>query len=152
MSDSPDPADVGLRYLSVGYHLRKVVDARMAASGLSLARTKVLEVLAHRSPLPQSALAEALGQAPRSVTQSVEALERDGLVERTTAPDDRRSKLVALTPAGAEAVAASTAAGQEVLHDIFGSMGVKELNALDQFLDAIVTATATAASATAERQ
>jgi DNA-binding MarR family transcriptional regulator len=129
-----------LHYLSVGYYLRKVVDARMAASGLSLARTKVLEVLARRSPLSQSALAEALDQAPRSVTQSVEALEREGLVERSTSPDDRRSKLVALTPAGAKAVAAGSAAGQDVLRDIFGSIGAEDLALLDKLLNAIGTA------------
>ena len=146
MSGHPNPGDIGLRYLAVGYHLRRVLDARMAASGLSLARTKVLEVLARHHPLPQSALANALGQAPRSITQSVEALERDGLVERTASPDDRRSKLVALTPDGAKAVAAGARAGQEVLRDIFGSVGVKELALLDKLLDAIETAVAATAA------
>jgi len=146
MSDHPNPVDIGLRYLAVAYHLRRVVDARMAASGLSLARTKVLEVLARRHSLPQSALANALGQAPRSITQSVEALERDGLVVRTPSPDDRRAKLVALTPDGAKAVAAGTTAGQEVLRDIFGSMGVEDLAMLDKLLDAIETAVAATAT------
>jgi len=146
MSDSPDPADIGLRYLTVGYHLRRVVDARMNAGGLSLARTKVLEVLARRGPLAQSSLAEELGQAPRSVTQSVEALEREGLVERTTSPEDRRAKLVSLTPQGSRAVAAGTEAGRKVLREIFEAMGAEDLARLDKTLDAIGTAVATAAS------
>jgi DNA-binding MarR family transcriptional regulator len=133
----PNPTDIGLRYLEVGHYLRRVVDARMTAGGLSLARTKVLQVLARRGPVQQSSLAEELGHAARSVSQSVEALERDGLVERTTSPDDRRSKLVTLTPHGAKAVTAGTAAGQDILHEIFGALGGAELTVLDKLLDAI---------------
>jgi DNA-binding MarR family transcriptional regulator len=146
MSGRPNPADVGLRYLSVGHHLRKVVDARMTAGGLSLARTKVLQVLALRGPMRQSLLAEELGHAPRSVTQSVEALEREGLVERTMSPEDRRSKLVSLTPEGTKALAAGTTAGEDILREIFGAMRREQLAALDKLLDAIDAAmSATAA-------
>ncbi|MFJ2175137.1 MarR family winged helix-turn-helix transcriptional regulator [Streptomyces sp. NPDC087851] len=131
------PVEVGLRYLSLGYHLRKVVDGGMTAGGLSLARTKVLQVLDRRGAVRQSVLARELGQAPRSVTQSVEALERGGLVERTADPADGRSKLVRLTSEGAEALAAGTAAGEQVLREVFGAMGREELANLDQLLDAL---------------
>jgi DNA-binding MarR family transcriptional regulator len=94
----------------------------------------------HRSPLQQSELADALGHAPRSVTQSVEALERDGLVERTASSEDRRSKLVTLTPRGAKALAAGTAAGEDVLRGIFGALGDDDLAQLDRLLDAVDTA------------
>ncbi|MEY9968536.1 DNA-binding MarR family transcriptional regulator [Streptacidiphilus sp. MAP12-16] len=137
MSDRPDPVDVGMHYLAVGHGLRKVVDDTMTAGGLSLARTKVLEVLARRSPLQQSALADALGHAPRSVTQSVEALEREGLIERTPSAEDRRSKLVTLTAEGANALAAGTSAGEDVLREIFGGLPDGELALLDKLLDAI---------------
>jgi DNA-binding MarR family transcriptional regulator len=145
MGDRPDPVEIGLHYLAVGHYLRKVVDASMTAGGLSLARTKVLEVLVRRSPLQQSELADALGHAPRSVTQSVEALERDGLVERTPSAEDRRSKLVALTPQGAMALAAGTTAGEGVLREIFGALGDDELVLLGKLLDAIGSAMSAAA-------
>ncbi|MFJ5227792.1 MarR family winged helix-turn-helix transcriptional regulator [Streptomyces sp. NPDC088400] len=131
------PEEIGLRYLSLGYHLRKVVDDGMTAGGLSLARTKVLRVLDRRGAVRQSVLAQELGQAPRSVTQSVEALEREGLVERAADPDDGRSKLVRLTPEGAGALAAGTAAGEQVLREVFGAMGREQLADLDQLLDAL---------------
>ncbi|MFG2632057.1 MarR family winged helix-turn-helix transcriptional regulator [Streptomyces sp. NPDC048473] len=129
--------EVGLRYLSLGHHLRKVVDDGMTAGGLSLARTKVLQVLDRRGAVRQSALAQELGQAPRSVTQSVEALEREGLVERAADPDDGRSKLVRLTPEGAKALTAGTAAGEHMLREVFGAMGREQLVDLDQLLDAL---------------
>ncbi|WP_371782639.1 MarR family winged helix-turn-helix transcriptional regulator [Streptosporangium subroseum] len=150
MSDRVEPAEVGLRYLSLGYRLRRVVDDGMTAGGLSLARTKVLRALHHRGVLRQSSLAEELGQAPRSVTQSVEALEREGLIERTTAPDDRRSKLVTLTPEGSKALAAGTAAGEHILHEIFGALGGEQLADLDKLLDAIDAGMSAAAPADLE--
>lgn len=131
------PVEVGLRYLSLGYHLRRVVDDGMTTGGLSLARTKVLQVLDRRGTVRQSVLAEELGQAARSVTQSVEALEREGLVERMPDPDDGRSKLVRLTTKGAKALTAGTAAGEQVLREVFGAMHREQLAALDELLDAL---------------
>ncbi|MGJ6964800.1 MarR family winged helix-turn-helix transcriptional regulator [Streptosporangium sp. G11] len=131
------PAEIGLRYLSLGYRLRKVVDDGMTAGGLSLARTKVLRVLDGRGVMRQSSLARELGHAPRSVTQSVEALEREGLIERAADPGDGRSKLVSLTPEGARALAAGTAAGERVLREIFGTLDSEQLADLGKLLDAI---------------
>ena len=146
MSSRPTPADVGLRYLSVAHRLRATVDGRMTAGGLSLARSKVLQVLAQRGPLQQSAIAEQLGQAPRSVTQSVEALERDGLVERTTPPEDRRAKLVTLTPKGTRALTAGLTAGEHTLRKIFGAIGRERLATLDKLLDTLEATIATTAA------
>lgn len=139
------PVEVGLRYLSLGYDLRRVVDDSMTTGGLSLARTKVLQVLDRRGTVRQSVLAQELGQAPRSVTQSVEALEREGLVERTADPHDGRSKLVRLTPEGTKALIAGTAAGEQVLREVFGAMGAEQLRNLDQLLDALRAALSGAA-------
>jgi len=89
-------ADLGLRYLSVAYVVRKTVDDQMIASGLSLSCAKVLQVLEREGPLRQTSLAKSLRLAPRSITQSIEGLERSGLVERHPGP--RRSALQARTP------------------------------------------------------
>ncbi|MFF1629291.1 MULTISPECIES: MarR family winged helix-turn-helix transcriptional regulator [unclassified Streptomyces] len=138
MSDATAaPGESGLRYLTSGHRLRRVVDDAMTAGGLSLARTKVLRVLDRRGAVRQTSLAADLGQAPRSVTQAVEALEREGLVERAADPDDGRSKLVSLTPQGAAALAAGTAAGERILREVFGAMGPERLADLDGLLDAI---------------
>ena len=139
MARKVTPEEVGLRYLSLGYQLRRVVDDGMAAGGLSLARTKVLQALDRRGTIRQAALAQELGQAPRSVTQSLEALEREGLVARAPDPDDGRSKLVRLTPKGARALTAGTAAGEQVLREIFGALQGKQLVDLAKLLDTLET-------------
>jgi DNA-binding MarR family transcriptional regulator len=85
-----------------------------------------------------------LGLAQRSVTQAVESLARDGLVERRPDPDDGRAKLVTMTDEGAAALAASTDAGEQMLQRIFGSLSQKQLAQLDKLLSAVDTAAADA--------
>jgi DNA-binding MarR family transcriptional regulator len=133
-------ADLGLRYLSVAYFVRKAVDDQMIASGLSLSRAKVLQVLEREGPLRQASLAKTLRLAPRSITQSIEGLERSGLVERRPDPDDQRCKIVLLTPKGRATLTTGMEAGQVVLRSIFGALGPDGQADLDILLNDIEAA------------
>jgi DNA-binding MarR family transcriptional regulator len=99
-----DPARRAWRAMSelVLDHDRKVAVSK--ALGLSWTRALVLRRLA-AEPLTLSALAAQLTADPPYVTLMVDDLEERGLVERRPHPDDRRAKLVSLTPAGRAAVA-----------------------------------------------
>jgi DNA-binding MarR family transcriptional regulator len=141
-ADGSEPERLGLRYLVLAHQVRKVLDKHMVSSGVSLARWKVLEVLAGAGSIRQTALAQELGFAPRSVTQAVESLASDGLVERKPDPADGRAKLVTLTDEGAAALAAGTKAGEHMLRRIFGTLDRKQLARLDEILSAIDKATA----------
>lgn len=80
------------------------------ALGFSLGagRGKVLFRL-RSGPLTLRQLAEAHGFDAPYATLIVDKLESHGLVERQPHPEDRRRKLVALTPAGRAAVATAEA-------------------------------------------
>jgi DNA-binding MarR family transcriptional regulator len=70
--------------------------------GLSESRLQVLTRLYH-SPdhrLALGALAEGLNVTPRTMTDIVDVLERDGLAQRLPDPADRRSVLAVITPDG----------------------------------------------------
>lgn len=141
MTDGTEPARVGLHYLSVAYRVRKVLDEHMVTSGLSLARTKLLQVLERSGTVRQTSLAQELGFAQRSITQAVEGLERDGLAVRRPDPADGRAKLVTLTDRGAAALAAGTVAGDQLLTRIFGALDPGQLAALDALLTTVDQAT-----------
>ena len=68
--------EVGQAYLELHHRLHRLIDQTMSAAGLSLARTKTLELLNDRGPMNQAALATLLCVAPRSVTDAVDSLER----------------------------------------------------------------------------
>ena len=74
---------------------RKVAEA----TGLPFTRVRALRRLAG-GPLTLRALAESLGTDAPAATVAVNDLERRGLVTRCEHPEDRRAKLVSLTPAG----------------------------------------------------
>src|ERR1700722_4034918 len=70
-------------------------------TGLNFGKMRALRRVAVR-PMPMRELAEQLAVDPPNLTPMVDELERLGLVERRAFPSDRRVKLVAATPKGAE--------------------------------------------------
>jgi DNA-binding MarR family transcriptional regulator len=134
------PERVGERFLAVFHRLRRAADERMAASGLSLARTKVLRHLADSGPVRPGALASVCGVVPHSITDIVDGLERDGLAERQPDPADRRAKLIRLTGKGAAALTAAAATREQLLNTLFGALDAAERQTLHDLLDRLDTA------------
>jgi DNA-binding MarR family transcriptional regulator len=66
----------------------------------------LLRTLAARGPMDISALAGALGLDPSTTGRQVNAVEKAGLVERTTASNDRRRSVIALSERGISAMEA----------------------------------------------
>lgn len=107
----------------------------MAAHGMSLARTKLLMLVEKDGPVRSTDIASALGQAPRTVTEAIDALERDGLVRRDPDPEDRRAKRISITPAGQAAFAASRPIRDQFLLDLFGALEDSEREELIRVID-----------------
>src|SRR3954469_12239127 len=79
---------------------RRASDASVHELGLAPRQAKALRQLEPGVPLAMSRLAEALHCDNSNVTQIVDRLEADGLVERRAAPHDRRVKALVLTDEG----------------------------------------------------
>jgi len=103
--------------------------------GLSESRLKVLMAL-HHSPdgrLPLGQLADLLDVVPRTITDVVDVLQRDGLVRRTPDPDDRRSIHAQLTKQGrerVESISRDAVSRQTALFGGFDSVQMAELRHL----------------------
>jgi DNA-binding MarR family transcriptional regulator len=131
--------EVGQAYLELHHQLHRLVDQTMSSAGLSLARAKVLMQLSEHGPMNQATLAALLGFAPRSVTDILDALERDGMVARTEDKADRRAHIVALTPAGHDAFATAQLTRCKAMDEIFGSLSARERASLAALLNTIRT-------------
>jgi len=68
--------------------------------GLCLSDFGVLEALLHKGPLPVNVLGKKVLLTSGSITTAVDRLERRGLVERRNDAEDRRARVVHLTPSG----------------------------------------------------
>jgi DNA-binding MarR family transcriptional regulator len=126
MSKTVSSVDAGQIYLELHHQLYRIVDQAMSSTGLSLARAKVLMRLDTHGPMNQATLAGLLGFAPRSVTETVDGLERDGLVSRAEDPRDRRARIVALTAAGRDALDAAMIVRRKTMDEIFGVLSPAE--------------------------
>lgn len=107
MRTSPSPARSSIAVPDIASRLR-LSATRLArrlrqesSAGLSPSQLSALAVIASHGPMTLGALAEQERVAPPSITKVVSKLESDGLVTRTTCPDDRRVCRVALSPDGA---------------------------------------------------
>jgi DNA-binding MarR family transcriptional regulator len=96
-------------------------DAELRPFGLTFARFEVVMLLSFSSTgsLPLGKIGERLQVNAASVTNAVDRLQADGLVDRRSNPDDGRGTLATLTPAGRRVARTATAAmNKEVFADI----------------------------------
>jgi DNA-binding MarR family transcriptional regulator len=139
---------IGEAYLQLVHRMRRVADERLAGSGLSLPRVKLMQYLALSGPTRQNVIATCFDVAPRSVTDMVDCLERGGLAVRHDDPSDRRAKLVSLTPAGIDAAASAGLERDQVFEQIFGSLDADSRSTFLAILTTLDRATANAGEVT----
>jgi MarR family transcriptional regulator, 2-MHQ and catechol-resistance regulon repressor len=80
------------------------------AMGLGLSDFGVLEVLLHKGPLPVNAVGAKIRLTSGSISVAIDRLEQKGLVERKDDAEDRRARVVHLTPAGRKLIECAFAA------------------------------------------
>ena len=85
-------------------------DATVGQHGLTFARYEALVLLAfsRQGRLPMSKIGQRLMVHPTSVTNIVQRLVRQGLVERDPNPADGRGMLASITPQGRKVMEAAT--------------------------------------------
>jgi DNA-binding MarR family transcriptional regulator len=95
-----------LLLMNVHDAIKEASSAHLSCHGLGEGRIMVLVLLLESQPEPlsHSQLADLMGVTKGSITGLVDGLEHDGLVVRCEAREDRRTRLIAITPAGLELV------------------------------------------------
>lgn len=110
-------------------------EAKLNAVGLSLAKLAALKTLADADDaLPLSQLAERLSCVKSNITQLVDRLEADGLVMRRADPNDRRTRLAALTAAGRKACDEGMRVQQDVERRLLNRLTAREAEQLAALL------------------
>lgn len=95
---------------------------RLKTDGLSLPQYHLLEALRDSDELTVGELAESAGVAPPTATRMLDSLAREGHVYRRHSESDRRAVMVALTPAGEEALEAAHETATEWRRRVFESL------------------------------
>jgi DNA-binding MarR family transcriptional regulator len=134
-------APVGLAsLLYTAYTAQAEIEAKLGAANLSMAKLHALQVLSDAGEsMPLGQLAGQLACVKSNVTQLVDRLEADGLVERKPDPRDRRTRLAVLTPAGRKACKEGTRLQQAAERDLLGKLSRGEAQQLGALLRKVGT-------------
>jgi MarR family 2-MHQ and catechol resistance regulon transcriptional repressor len=84
--------------------LSHVAELSIRDSGLGLTDFAVLEALLHKGPLTIGGIQSKVPLALGSMTATVDRLEKRALIRRTPSPEDRRARVLKLSPKGRAAV------------------------------------------------
>jgi MarR family transcriptional regulator for hemolysin len=94
----PAPSHLGLLVSDIARLLRRNMDRRLLALGLTQAQWRAIARLARSEGMTQAALAESLEIQPITLTRLIDRMEKAGWVERRTHPLDRRAVQLYLAP------------------------------------------------------
>jgi DNA-binding MarR family transcriptional regulator len=108
--DAADGMEVVTSVMRIQQLLLAAVDEVLEPFGLTFARFELLALLSFTrdGALPLGRIGARLQVHPTSVTNAVDRLEREHLVERVAHPTDRRATLATITPEGRRLAAKAT--------------------------------------------
>ena len=103
-------------------------------AGLGDSDFRVLEVLLHKGPLPVNTIGPKVNLTPGSISVAVDRLYSKGLVSRIESTEDRRIRIVALTPSGRELIVPIFRKHAAAIRRVFAQVSSGELQQLEETL------------------
>jgi MarR family transcriptional regulator, 2-MHQ and catechol-resistance regulon repressor len=97
--------DTYIKFTRAANALETSLTKKGAFGGLTPSQFGVLETLFHLGPLCAGEISAKLLKSGGNITLVLDNLEKQGLVQRTNKPDDRRARTIVLTSTGRELIA-----------------------------------------------
>jgi MarR family 2-MHQ and catechol resistance regulon transcriptional repressor len=114
--------------------LTRYATADIEETGLGLSDFGVLEVLLHKGPLPVNTIGPIVDLTAGSISIAVDRLLEKGLVSRVESAEDRRVRIVALTPRGKDLIAGAFRKHSLQMKRVFSELSPEELRDLQTAL------------------
>jgi MarR family transcriptional regulator, 2-MHQ and catechol-resistance regulon repressor len=103
-------------------------------TGLGLSDFGVLELLLHEGPLPVNTIGPIVDLTPGSISVLVDRLVGKGLVSRVESAEDRRVRIVALTPRGKDLILSAFRTHSGQMKKVFSELSPEKLRSLEEAL------------------
>jgi MarR family 2-MHQ and catechol resistance regulon transcriptional repressor len=133
-NDAPTPVHAWLVMMKAVQAVTRYGLAELEESGLGVSDFAVLEVVLHKGPLPVNVIGPKVNLTPGSISVAVDRLVAKGLVSRVECPEDRRVRLVDLTPRGRRVIGPIFQAHVATMEKVFAGLSPDELRQLEQQL------------------
>lgn len=117
--------------------LMQYATAGIDDTGLGNSDFRVLEVLLHKGPLPVNTIGPIVDLTPGSISIAVDRLFEKGLVSRVESSEDRRVRIVALTPRGKDLIVPAFRKHSAQMKKVFGELSPEELRSFEAALKKI---------------
>jgi MarR family 2-MHQ and catechol resistance regulon transcriptional repressor len=111
--------------------LTRYAAAGIEDTGLGDSDFGVLEVLLHKGPLPVNTIGPIVDLTPGSISIAVDRLVARGLVSRVESAEDRRVRIVALTPRGKDLIVSAFRKHSGQMRRVFSELSLEELRGLE---------------------
>ncbi len=102
--------------------------------GLCISDFAVLEVLLHKGDLPVNTIGKKVLLTSGSITSAIDRCQKRGFVKRMNDPDDRRVKVVRLTPRGRKFIKEAFADHKRVMEKVMSPLSQSERTTLTKLL------------------
>ena len=117
--------------------LTRYAAAGIEETGLGLSDFGVLEVLLNKGPLPVNTIGPIVDLTPGSISIAVDRLFAKGLVTRVESTEDRRVRIIALTPRGKDLIVPAFRKHSGQMKRVFSELSTEELRGLEVALKKI---------------
>ena len=114
--------------------LSRYAAAGIEDTGLGNSDFRVLEVLTHKGSLPVNTIGPIVDLTPGSISIAVDRLVEKGLVSRVESAEDRRVRMVALTPIGRNLIVAAFQKHSAQMRRVFSELSAQELRDFEMAL------------------
>jgi MarR family 2-MHQ and catechol resistance regulon transcriptional repressor len=128
---SQGPDHVWLVMIKAMRALTRYAASGIEDTGLGDSDFRVLEVLLHKGPLPVNTIGPIVDLTPGSISIAVDRLVAKGLVSRVESAEDRRVRIVALTPRGKDLIATAFRRHSGQMKRVFSELSPEELRGLE---------------------
>jgi MarR family transcriptional regulator, 2-MHQ and catechol-resistance regulon repressor len=132
--DTSTPVHTWLVMMKAMQAISRYALADIERAGLGDSDFRVLEVLLNKGPLPVNVIGPKVNLTPGSISVAVDRLLEKGFVSRTESTEDRRVRVVALTPRGKSVITPIFRAHVATLEKVFAGLSRHELRQLEQQL------------------
>ena len=129
--DAQQPVHVWLVMMKAMRSLMRYAAAGIEDTGLGDSDFRVLEVLLHKGPLPVNTIGPIVDLTPGSISIAVDRLVAKGLVSRVESAQDRRVRIVALTPRGRDLIVSAFRKHSGQMKRVFSELSPEELRGLE---------------------
>src|ERR1700730_8826383 len=130
--DAPTPIHTWLVMMKAMQAMTRYSLAGLEKSCLGASDFAVLEALLHKGPLPVNVIGPKVNLTTGSISVAVDRLVAKGLVSRAECAEDRRVRIVALTPRGKSVITPIFRAHVETMEKVFAGLSRHELRKLEQ--------------------